>query len=392
MAESPLRIGSPRRSRGGDGVFIGPGPRLSPGRRGERWDLWESFDKAPGTPDPTTIFLHNGFTNKTFVNDAPMPAGHRNGYLKVSRGSAGSGSFSWLPFENYLGATVDGPGVNTGIEFIHHTRVNFATVGANHHRSPRPATITPTGGLLTRHLNASEQNIATHSDDAGTETLSVSRSGPFNWSTGWVWHRIRIVNRRMWLKVWQDNIPEPAAWLFEDYDTSVHANKPQNDYIYRIGEWHQDATLVGLGFYGVRFLNWPRVLLIQHDFPMSGQTFNCPMSCVIDVRFTYETGKALDVFFRRLDGDHTLYVRIDEDGAVKLIQDNAGETELASASAVFTNGQWAVVRIEANGKYIKVYANDALVINHSTTFQISQAGGLIEHDYATNDIMLKVYS
>lgn len=134
-------------------------------------------------------------------------------------------------------------------------------------------------------------------------------------------------------------------------------------------------------------------LIIQHDFPMDGQTNVSPANCLIETTFTYETGKYLDVGFRRSDDSNMFYFVARINGDLRLNRRIAGaEVTLADSFGIFTDGAVYVLDVELTGSKIEAFVNGAKRISVTDTFQQTQLGGLVWHNYATNDIMLKVYS
>lgn len=134
-------------------------------------------------------------------------------------------------------------------------------------------------------------------------------------------------------------------------------------------------------------------ILIQHDFPLNGQTNNAPPDCLIGTTFTYETGKYLDIAFRRLDDNNLFYFVARINGDLRLNRRITGsEVTLADSFGIFTDGLPYVLDVELTGSRIEAFVNGTKRISATDTFQQTQTGGLVWHNYVTNDIMLKVYS
>lgn len=375
--------------------LIGPGPegtrRHSGGIWNEIWDVREEFDQPPGTTPcpPSSVVFTAGFNTAVFRTTSPMPKGFRNGYLYMT--GAGGGSYAWNRLES-AGYTVDGPGLNTGIEIAYRAMVDNGSIDVSHHRAPRMAVLT-TGGLTCYHIKKDYAKIGVHADNGGVnEVLSAERQGPFDWSGGkWVWNRIKIINWRMWFKAWNDTDSEPG-WLFENYDLSALGGLPATNYIYRIGNWHSECK-VGLANFAYRLLNQSRELLIQHDNPITTQTFNPPPSSVTHVDFTLEEGKYIQVYLRRTDDTHAISVLFDTDKSIQIAKHDGSTTTLAISDEGYLEADiWYETEIELNGKYITVRVNGVEALTAESNYNMSTVGGKIVHTYVTNDIMLKVYS
>lgn len=380
--------------------MIGPDPSVVRSRKGGfgSWQAWEEFDQPPGSALPASVAYQNQFNSHEWLTTAPMPVGHRYGYLHLWAASGSPGAWVWKGLENILGVTYatwyDGPGYNRGVEILYRAAVRNSTVGVNHHRSPRLNVLSTNGAFGMRHLAATTEAVMVQKDNSGgNESLSDERGGSFDWaSQKWVWTRLRVVRYRVWMKSWADTVPEPSGWMFENYDTTALTNEPLTDYICRQANWHEDPH-VYIANYAARLLGYDRELLIQYDFPMNTQTFNPPPSSVTQLDFTVEKTKYIEVYLRRTDDTHSLCFLFDTDGSIQAQKKDGGTTTLDITGEDFiSEGQTYRVEIELNGKVIKLRVDGTEVFNLENTYNISTVGGKIIHNYVTNDIMLKVYS
>lgn len=101
---------------------------------------------------------------------------------------------------------------------------------------------------------------------------------------------------------------------------------------------------------------------------------------IVEHTITAATGVTQELHVRRSDATHKWIVRMDQvGGTIKLIEDNAGETERSSAAQTWTNGTQYRVVVVCDGNTIKTYvANVAKNSYTSATFNNAATGVLVD--------------
>jgi lysophospholipase L1-like esterase len=95
------------------------------------------------------------------------------------------------------------------------------------------------------------------------------------------------------------------------------------------------------------------------------------------MEFTWipQTAETLDFAIRQLDTTHRLIVRCNQAGStIKLMQDDAGETELATAAQTLTVNTLYTVRVYLSGTTVQAFVNEVRKINTTSAFNQTQTG------------------
>jgi hypothetical protein len=126
--------------------------------------------------------------------------------------------------------------------------------------------------------------------------------------------------------------------------------------------------------------------------PASGTTFDVDADCHARETFTYETGKYVRLWLRRIDDDNYGADIRAQDGKIKLYEGDDGvDTHLESTGTVLSDGVAYQLDVVLEGTSVKIYLDNVLQIDQTLQYQLTTAAGRVTHDLASNDIELSTH-
>jgi hypothetical protein len=128
--------------------------------------------------------------------------------------------------------------------------------------------------------------------------------------------------------------------------------------------------------------------------PADTTTYDCAADGHIRLTFTFETGKVVKPRYRRPADDSEYYaIEIEGDGSLEFVRKySAGTNKLVDIVGVFADGVEYQVDIVYEGSSHKVYVDNVEKIDITNSdVTLTQTGGNISHNLATNDIELSTH-
>jgi hypothetical protein len=125
--------------------------------------------------------------------------------------------------------------------------------------------------------------------------------------------------------------------------------------------------------------------------PADATAVGSESNCHINFVWTCEITKYAGCHFRYKDNDEYLYWIANADTLSLYENVGAGDAQLATVGGLFADATEYEIDVVANGTSIKIFVDKVLKISVTETSHLTETGGTVFHNLATNDIVYTAY-